>query len=62
MIQLPIPPLPPGDPELPLPGPLYTFIACLVLVFVAVEMLVGILPKGWQRRVNQIRFGPKWKG
>ncbi len=32
------------------------------VVFGVAEMLLMILPKGLQRRVNQIRFGPGWKG
>jgi len=46
--------LPP--PDLPLPtGP--TLLDCLVIVLLAVELLIGILPKGWRRRVNRLRFG-----
>ncbi len=60
MIQLPVPP--PSPAELPPLGPAYTFIACLALILVVVEMLLGILPKAWQRRVNRLRFGPKWPG
>ncbi len=54
-------PPPPDMPALPPPGPVYQFLACVVVVFGAVEMLLMILPKGWQRKVNQIRFGPSWK-
>ncbi len=61
MIQLSFPP-PPDTPELPPPGPVYQFLLCMAVVLLSVEMLLMILPKGWQRKVNQIRFGPSWKG
>ncbi len=60
MIQFSFPP-PPDTPELPPPSAGYTFIACLVLILFAVELLVGILPENWQQKVNQLRFGPRWK-
>ncbi len=59
MIQIPPPPIP--DNISP-PDPVYTFLACVLIVLLAVELLLGILPKAWQRKVNQIRFGPSWKG
>jgi uncharacterized membrane protein len=48
---------PPTDPEVTV-SPAYVFFSCLVLVFLAVELLIWILPKGLQRKVNQLRFGP----
>ncbi len=57
MFQLP----PPDMPDVP-PGPVYQFVVCLVLVLLAVELLLTVLPEGWQRKVNRIRFGPGWKG
>ena len=59
---LPLPP--PGSPELPPPGPVYQFLALMVVLVygVVIELLLGILPESWQRKVNQIRFGPRWKG
>jgi hypothetical protein len=55
-------PLLPGDPRVPPPGPVYRFLFCLVLAFVAGELLVGILPKDLRRKVNQLRFGRKGRG
>jgi hypothetical protein len=57
-MQMPFPP--PGTQELPPPGPIYQFFLCVVLVFLAFEMLLMILPEDLQRKVNQIRFGPNW--
>ena len=62
MIQLPLPLPPPGMPELPPPGPVYQFLSFMAVVFWAVEMLLLVLPKGLQQKVNQLRFGPRWKG
>ncbi len=55
-------PPPPDMPDIPPPGPIYHFLACVLLVLLGVELLLEILPKAWQRKVNQIRFGPGWKG
>ncbi len=60
MIQLAFPP-PPDTPELPPPSAADTFIGCLVLILLAVELVVEILPENWQQKVNQLRFGPRWK-
>ncbi len=60
MIQFPPPPPDMGD--IPPPGPMYQFLACLLLVLLGVELLLGILPKAWQRKVNQIRSAPAGKG
>jgi hypothetical protein len=60
MFQIPPPMF--DMPDIPPPGPAFQFVACLFLVFGAVEGLLTILPQGLQRKVNQIRFGPGWKG
>jgi hypothetical protein len=59
-MQFPYPPPAPGD--LPTAGPAFLFFICVLLVFGVVEFLLTLLPKGLQKRVNQIRFGPRWKG
>ncbi|GEM_PF-5622675 len=61
MIQLPFPTPPPGCQPDP-PGPGYQFLSFIAVVFWAVEMLLLALPKGLQRKLNQLRFGPGWKG
>ncbi len=62
MIQIPFPGPPPIPSDIPPPGPVCLFFVCMALVLFVVEMLLMILPLGWQRKVNQIRFGPGWKG
>ncbi len=61
MIQFPGPP-PAGTPDIPPPGAVCQFLACVALILLAVELLLTVLPEGWQRKVNRIRFGPDWKG
>lgn len=63
MIQAPFspPPLPPGG-FIPPPGPLYQFLACVVLVLWVMETLLMLLPRSLQRKVNLLRFGPYWPG
>jgi len=56
------PPIPPSMPDIPPPGPLYQFLTCIALVFWAVEILLMVLPRGFQRKVNLLRFGPNWPG
>lgn len=47
---------------IPPPGPLYQFLACVALVLGAFEMLLMLLPHSLQRKVNLVRFGPRWPG
>lgn len=51
---------PPVPPDMPPPGPVYTFLFFVVLILGAVEVVVAILPKEWQRQINRVRFGARW--
>jgi hypothetical protein len=60
VMQIPFPP-PPDVPDIPPPGPVHTLLLCLAVVLLSAELLLMLLPKEWQRKVNHIRFGPKWQ-
>ena len=56
MFQFPIPP----QPDMPLdpPGPVMQFIACLLIVFAIIELILFTLPEKW--RISAVQFGLRW--